>query len=228
MNVQRFGFDRVFRFPTSADDKPRDDGPLRQQIAAMEAEIDRLRTEHMAELTHARCDGFAAGLAQARSERETALLAATDAVQAGLEELVEQFALAEAMQRKDMASLAFTAAEVLAGHEVNRSPARAVDEALGRLLTQVARGTALAIRVHPDMAEDMEALLAARRAGERRRLDITIIADPAIAPGDGAIFWEEGGLLVDAASRRRAIMAELLPLLTSDPDNSGKTDEPGQ
>lgn len=216
MNVQRFGFDRVFRFPTSPDDKPRDDGPLHQRIASLEAELERARAEQLADLAQARRDGFSAGLTQARTDREAAILAATDAVQAALEEMEDRLAIAEGTMMQDMASLSFTAAEILAGHAVNREPARAVDEALTRLLGQIARGTVLGVRVHPDIAADMEERLAARRAMERRRLDITIISDPALVPGDGIIFWEEGGLTVDAASRRAAVTGELGPLLTAD------------
>lgn len=223
MNVQRFGFDRVFRFPAAPDEKPRDDGALAQRIASLEAELDRLGAAHPRDLAQARSDGFAAGLAQARMEREAAILAATDALQASLEMMEDRLAVAETAMMRDMAALSFTAAEVIAGHSVDRSPARAVDEALGRLLTQVSRGTALGIRVHPDIAEAVEGLVTERKATERRRLDITVLSDPALAPGDGTIFWEEGGLSVDAQSRRAAVMAELGPLLAV--ENPGVSEE---
>lgn len=215
MNVQRFGFDRVFRFPSTPEEKPREDGVLLQRVAALEMELDRLKVEHPGDLAQARRDGFAAGVAQARLERETAILAATDALQASFEMMEDRLAVAETVMMQDMATLSFTAAEVMAGYAVDRSPARAVDEALGRLLTQVSRGTALSIRVHPDIVEEIEALVTARKAQERRRLDITVIPDPALVPGDGIIFWEEGGLSIDARARRDAVVAELGPLLDS-------------
>jgi flagellar assembly protein FliH len=222
ISVQRFGFDRVFRFPTAPEDKPRDDGASRQHIAMLEAELDRVRVEQQAELAQARSDAFAAGLAQARLEREAAILAATDALHSFLEDMESRLAVAETAMMQDMAALAFSAAEVLAGHAVDRSPVRAVDEALGRLLPEVARGTVLGIRVHPDIAAEMEALLETRKAQERRRLDLTLITDASLAPGDAVIFWEEGGVAVEAAARREAVIAELGPLLTpKDPLISG-------
>ena len=79
----------------------------------------------------------------------------------------------------------------------------------GRVLTQVARGQELRVRVHPDLAERMEAVIAERQSRDRRRLSLTVIADDALAVGDALIAWEQGGLTLDAAARRAAILTEL-------------------
>ena len=222
IHVKPFGFDRVFRFPSAPEEAPPasvDEAIFQQRIASLEADIARLRAEHIEILARARSDAFAAGLAQARSERDAAVLAACDALHATLDDIDARIAQATEAVMKDAAKLAFTAAEVLAGHAVEQAPARAADEALGRVLDQVSRGTRIGIRVHPAIAEDMERLIAVRVSKERRKLSLTVIADEEMAESDALIFWEEGGLAVDAAHRRAAILAELGPLLGETKDN---------
>jgi flagellar assembly protein FliH len=77
------------------------------------------------------------------------------------------------------------------------------------VLTQVARGQELHIRVHPELVDATEALIAGRQSRDRRRLSLTVISDDTLAIGDALIAWEQGGLTLDAAARRSAILAEL-------------------
>jgi flagellar assembly protein FliH len=93
---------------------------------------------------------------------------------------------------------------------------RAIAEALDRVLRQVARGTQLSIRVNPALAAAVERMTEPR-GGERRRVSLTILPDDMLPEGDAAIFWEEGGLAVDAAARRDAVMAEMQALLQENP-----------
>ncbi|ARS28935.1 hypothetical protein KC8_16830 [Sphingomonas sp. KC8] len=212
IHVKPFGFDRVFRF-ASSEPAPANTIELTKQIAALQAENDRMVLEHIAALSLAREDGFAAGLDQARGERDTAMLAATDALHAAIDEIDARLAETADAMMKDAADVAFSAAEILAGHAIEQAPARSVDEALGRVLQQVGRGTQLRVKVHPSLATDMERLIAARVSKERRKLSITVVEDDVMTPGDALIHWDEGGLAVDAAGRRAAVMAELGPLL---------------
>lgn len=212
IHVKPFGFDRVFRF-ASSEPAPANTIELSKQIAALQAENDRMVSEHIAALSLAREDGFAAGLAQARGERDTAMLAATDALHAAIDEIDARLTVTADAMMKDAAEVAFAAAEVLAGHAIDHAPARSVDEALGRVLQQVGRGTQLRVKVHPSLVEDIEDMIATRASKERRKLTINVVEDDAMAPGDALIHWDEGGLGVDAAARRAAVMAELGPLL---------------
>ncbi|HKY82934.1 MAG TPA: flagellar assembly protein H [Sphingobium sp.] len=206
ISVQPFGFDRVFRRATDPEDPPRTNtDELQSQIAALQDRVRQLRQENEETLAAARAHAFAEGLAQAREEREEAILAAADALHMGVEDLDRDLS----SMMKEAAGLALLAAEILAGHALAREPGRAIDEALGRALTQVARGTPLHVRVHPDSLEDVERLVARRRAGERRALSITLVEDRDIAPHDAHISWGEGGLMVDAAARRAAVIREL-------------------
>lgn len=213
MSIEPFGFDRVFRF-TSAEAEEKDNGKAAyEELAALEARLERMREEHAAELVRARADGFEAGLEQARHERDTALLAATDALHAGLDDVVRRFDEVTGQVGREAASVALLAAEMLAGHAVALEPARAIDEALARALDQVARGTRITVRVHPSLRAHLEQVVAARQASERRELSILVIDDPAVAPSDARIGWVEGGLGVDAGARREAVLAELAGLL---------------
>lgn len=213
IHVKPFGFDRVFHMPGGKEPPPVDTDDLGDRAFELEARILAMEEDHRHELHRARADAFQAGLDQARHDREAALLAAADAIHAAIDDIDGRLAYTTEKFMKDAAQVAQAAAEMLAGHAIALAPLRAMDEALDRVLGQVARGTRLTIRVNPDQFEDMERLLADRQGQERRQLSITPLADPAMAPGDAVIFWEEGGLAVDAAARREAVLAELGPFL---------------
>lgn len=221
--IQPFGFERVFFHPTEApassshaeDEPPAEATPaeLREQVEDLEARIARMQTDHFAELARVRAEGFEAGLTQARSERGEALLAATDALHAALDAIGEHFDAVARTMVSEAAAVALQAAEMLAGHAIDIAPARAIDEALDRVLEQVARGTPLVVRAHPDMHNDLAALIEAHEAKAGRPLAISVIEDATVPVADARIEWYAGGLNVDAGARRAAVMAELASLL---------------
>lgn len=213
ISIQPFGFDRVFRFGGATEPAPAKNDELHAQIAALQERIEQMRQEQQTAVAVARAAGVTAGLAQARGERAEAMLAATDALHAALDDLDRQMADRAEQMAREAADVALCAAEILAGHALAEEPGRAIDEALGRVLKQVARGTDLHIRVHPESRVEVEQLVAVRRAAERRALSITIVEDAAIAPHDAHIGWAEGGLIVDADARRAAVMRELVGLI---------------
>lgn len=211
-HVKPFAFDRIFAVSAAASTELRVED-LQLQIGALEAELQRLRDDQDAMLALARADAFEAGLAQARGERETAYLAAVDALQASIETVEARFdGVAEQMQQ-DAAAVALSAAEVLAARAIEEAPAAAIDQAIGRVLRQVARGQELLVRVHPDLVAEVDRLIAVRQSGDRRRLNLHVEADDALAMGDAHIEWDHGGLILDAAARAEAIRAELDSLL---------------
>lgn len=205
-----FGFDRVF----SAQEASRtvehaDTLSLVIKVEALEDELAHLRASHNEELARARADGFQAGMDAARSDRDNALLAAMDALQAGVEGMAEERDDFRADTARDAAQLVLAVAQHLAGHPLLASPGQAVDDAIGRALAQVARGTELVVRVHPDLAADIEERVAARQANDRRRLNLHISPDASLASGDARIEWDEGGLTLDRAMREEAVLREL-------------------
>jgi flagellar assembly protein FliH len=221
ISIKPFGFDRVFHFGFAQEEEgpaPPPTEELHAQIIALQERIEQMRQDQEMAVLTARSEGLAEGLAQARGERAEAMLSATDALHAAFDDLGGQWAQATDRITREAAEVALCAAEMIAGHAIRQEPGRAIDEALGRALKQVARGTALLVRVHPDNLEDVERLVAGRRAGERRALSITIVQDAEIAPNDAHIGWAEGGLIVDAAARRAAVVRELGGLIAKDGD----------
>ncbi|MEE4452331.1 flagellar biosynthesis protein [Novosphingobium resinovorum] len=223
-SIQPFGFDRVFFHPIDmpADAPEAIDTPpvaevppevLRDRIEELETRIERMQADHRAELARARSDGFEAGATQARSERGEALLAATDALHAALDRMDAGYDTAVRAMAGEAGAVALHAAEMLAGHAIAAQPARAIDEALGRALDQVAHGTVLIVRTNPEMRDDLAVLVEAREASAGRPLAITVVEDAAVPEGDARIEWGSGGLNVDAGARRAAVMAELAGVL---------------
>ncbi|EZP48662.1 FliH/SctL family protein [Sphingomonas sp. RIT328] len=213
-HVEPFGFDRIFH---NADPGRAGSAPSAADMEALLARLDSMEGEQRAALARARSDAFQAGLDQARRQTDVALLAAVDAVHAGLDDLDARFAAVRAHHARAAADVALAAAEALAGHAIDRAPLRAVSEALDRALDQIARGTPLSVRIHPDQHEALAALLTERQRQDRRQLQLIALPDATVPPGDAVIAWDEGGLAIDAAARRAAVLAELEPALRGDP-----------
>lgn len=213
-NVERFAFDRIFSTPAS-EGATVPSGDMLLEISALRAELALLRSDVDAQLALARAQGFEAGLAQARAEREVALLSAVDALHAGIESLDERFEDVSRRVTGEAAEIALAAADMIAGRAIDAAPAEAIDAAIGRALGQVARGTELEIRVHPDLIEAIEARIADRQSRDRRKLNLNVVGDVTVAIGDALIGWEQGGLALDATARRQAVLDELETLLPS-------------
>ena len=209
-SAKPFGFDRIFTAREVNRTVEHDDTiSLVIKIESLEDELSHLRKMQNEELARARADAFQAGLDAARSDRETALLAAMDALHSEVEGMVEDRAGFRADTAREAAELVLAVAQHLAGHPLLASPAQAIDDAIGRALAQVARGTELVVRVHPDMAEQIEERIADRQANDRRRLNLHVTRDASLAAGDARIEWDEGGLTLDRSMREAAVLREL-------------------
>jgi len=211
-NVERFAFDRIFATPGS-EGAPVASGDTLLEITALRAELALLKSDVDAQIAIARAEGFEAGIAQARAERDVALLSAVDALHAGIEALDERFEEVSTRVTGEAAEIALAAADMIAGRAIDIAPAEAIDAAIGRALSQVARGTELEIRVNPDLIETIEARVADRQSKDRRKLNLTVVGDVTVAVGDARIGWEKGGLSLDAGARRQAVIEELETLL---------------
>lgn len=205
-----FDFGRIFSAGVDAGVPPAD---LSLEVAALRAELALLKAEQETACTIARAEGFEAGLAQARAEREVALLSAVDALQASIETIDTRFDETEKRLTADATEVAIAAADLLAARALETAPGAAVDGAIGRVLRQVARGTEIQVRVHPDLLEDMEARIAARQSMDRRRLNLIVVPDEKLALGDARLNWDQGALVLDAEARRAEVLAELDSLL---------------
>lgn len=214
--AQRFAFDRVFSAPL-AEGTARSPIELELEIQSLKDQIRDLEQAAESARIAARAEGFEAGLAQARAERDTALLSAVDALQGSIETIEAQFGETQARLTGEATEVALAAAELLAARALERMPEAAIDDAIGRVLAQVARGTELQVRVNPDMIDAVEARIAERQSLDRRRMRITVVGDVTLPRGDAVIGWEQGSLALDGDARKAAIMAELETLLPSAP-----------
>ena len=203
--VQPFSFSPL---PPAAGGLRRTDA-LVLEVEALELEVRRLKSELQSEHARGRAEGEAAALASFRAERESALLAAADALHACLEDLDGRWQELEHELAGSATELALEAADLLAGHALDRSPAEPVGQAIARALHQVRRGQPIEVRVHPDLATAVEQMVSARQAADRRRLFLTVVPDPALPQGDARLSWELGALAVDGAARREALRREL-------------------
>lgn len=207
MHVRPFAFDRVFAVTPPGATKDAD--ALRLEVEHLELELLRVKRDMEAQVALARAEAFQAAVEQVRAEREQALLAATDALQAELERLDTRFHELELQVARQGGEVALAAADHLAARALEQAPGAAIDAAIGRALRQVRRGQPITVRVHPDFLDDIEALVADRQTRDRRRLGLTVIADASLAPGDARLEWENGGLVLDAEARREAVAREL-------------------
>lgn len=211
-HIRPFGFDQVFPRPQTAADTLDDLDPW-LRIEALRAELAILRQESEERRATARAEGFAEGQAVAREEQGAALLAATDSLHGAVENVEAQLDAIVARTVRDAADVARAAAEMLAGRALDLAPTAAIDEAIGRALRQVARGQEIQVAVHPDLVSRIEEIISARQAGDRRRLALSVLGDPAIAWADAHIHWDQGGIVLDAALRAEAIATALHGIL---------------
>lgn len=209
MQIKPFHYGRAFPHQrgggvagASADD-------LLAQVTGLRAELDAQRHTAEAGLIEAQREGFDKGLVQGREEAGAALLAAVDALHAGLEELGGRLSDHVRGITREAAETALAAADLLAGHAALAAPERTVEETLRRVVADLARGTTIVIHVHPSMLEALNRCLTTLANRDRRKLAVTLLPDETIPPGDGRVDWGGGGVVLDGAMRRAHVLGEL-------------------
>lgn len=210
-SVERFAFDRVFSNMEPSATWSAADQYL--EIASLRAELQAVHAAQAEAEQQARAAGYAAGIGDARIERDAALLSAVDAVHGAIEALDDQLASMTRKLTAEAAEMALAAGELIAARTIEQAPTSAIDDAIARALDQVARGTELRIRVHTNLLPAMELRIAQRRDGERRMLKLMLNGDDSLAPGDAVIDWDQGGIRLDVDTRRAAIATEMAGLI---------------
>lgn len=173
---------------------------------------ERQRGERAAALAAARAEAREEALAELRGERDSQLLAAIERWARLFEEVDGRIDAIEANCARAAGELALDAADYLAAMAIERTPAEAIGGAVDRALAQVRRGVPLRVRVHPDLAGEVERIVAERQAADRRRLHFAVVADAQIVPGDCRIEWDAGALALDRSARREMVERELAAL----------------
>ncbi len=207
--IRPFGFGQDFSAPEAGFA-----AQARAANAVAEA-ADRVLAEQDAMLAVARADGFEAGLAQARHERENRV---ADTLAQMARALNQGFASADNAQAELMraaADMALATAEVLAGRAIAAAPLAPLSAALPELFAQHSDAPVMTIRVAPAMVDDCRMLAedmadAAAFAGRLR-----IESDATLAPGDAIVAWRKGGWRAVAAERRAAIESAIEDMLAA-------------
>ena len=191
------------------------DHQLRKLVGDLQAELERSRTELRTLTDFARDEGVRLGLEQARSELQASLLSATDCVNDALDNFATELTGRFERVVRDSAGLAFAVGEHLAAQALDHSPLSAIEGALGAVLSEMHKLTDLEIEVHPTLVGPLEQALRGSPMVSRK-LNLAIHPDERLEPGDAQISWGEGGLKVDAASRRAALLEALGVVLPDD------------
>ena len=212
LHIRPFGFDQIFATAYGEVDPTRDLDPW-LRIEALRAELAIARQDGEERLAAARGEGFMEGQRQAREEQGAALLAATDAIHGAVENVEAALDSIAEQTVRDAAEVACAAAEMLAARALEAAPAAAIGEAIGRALRQIARGQEIQVAIHPGLVDAVEEIIAVRQAGDRRRLLLSAVADPAVAWGDAHIHWDQGGIVLDASVRAEAVAVALAGVL---------------
>lgn len=174
------------------------------------------RREGGADVTHAkieaacltaRAEGYAEALETLRTERDTALVEASDRLTGRLAAIEDRLQGVEAQLAAEAARLALAIGSHLAATALPEDKAGAIGAAILRLVRDLRRGTALEVRLHPDDVELVEAKIAA--TSERRRPRLEFVADATMERGDARVEWDEGAMVMDAAERARRVAEEL-------------------
>lgn len=206
-HVKPFRFNTEFAATPFPEDGPITEGSL--AMAALRAEMEALRADHAIMLAKVRAEAELEGLARARSERDQAVLEASMMLHAQWEAFEETRDAIIEQLRSEACTLARAIGETLAARALEEAPAEAIDAAIGRMLSQIARGQEVLINVHPDLVSEIEARIANRQTYDRRKLNLVVQADDTLPPGDAHLRWNGGGLMLDAEERAQAIRAEL-------------------
>lgn len=205
--IKPFCFDTEFSVVPQFEDGPITEGAL--AITAMRAQIEAMRADHSIALTQARDDAFREGLNHARAEREQALLDTIATIHDRWEDFADLRDTMAEQLRTEACALARAIGEALAGRALGDDPTEAIDQAIRRVLAQIARGQEVQVNVHPDLVAEVETRIAHHQSQDRRRLYLVVQADTSLALGDAHLRWDSGGLRLDAQARAAAIADEL-------------------
>lgn len=98
------------------------------------------------------------------------------------------------------AHLAFAFARKLAGSLLKDHLTTPLEDAFRALMADLTSDDNIVIAVHPSLSAAFDNVLGRLLAGHRAGLKLTIVPDASLAPGDGRIDWDGGGLVRDAAA----------------------------
>ena len=209
--VRRFEFERRFDLEGLAAAQQAE---LLEREQAGRDEQERLNAEHEALKSIARSEGFEAGIACARKERESEALRLGSKFMETLELSLANAADFHREVTLDAIELALSIAEGLAGELIKAAPLASAETTIKKALAEEFERPRLLVKV---AAEDLEALRdfikskAELIAYEGR---IVVQSDPLLAVGDCIVEWSDGGIRSIMTERRDRVIGQLQDLLS--------------
>ncbi len=97
----------------------------------------------------------------------------------------------------DSITLAVSVARKLAGGLIDRQPAAEIELLITECLSTIGSVSHLVIRCHPELADAVRDLAAARMQTSGFAGRLVVMGDPEIVPGDARIEWADGGIVRD-------------------------------
>lgn len=207
--IRPFRFDRDFTGTLSSGFGTTE---LRQELEQLKARLATREADLDVRLAAAREDGFAAGLAHAREDRQMALLAALDALQAAVETADAELSALRAGMLDGAADLALAAAEQLAAVSLAADPTAAIRAAVEKAAGEAGLDARLSIQLNPG---DAVVVAASASRWTLRTVALEVVPDPAIEPGDARISWGTSAMLLDQADRRTRVEAAIADALAA-------------
>jgi flagellar assembly protein FliH len=219
--LQKFMFDRVFDLPPMQIPAP---GVAESMAPAVEdaPETPPPPTYSEEDLAAAREEAYAqgreAGIKEMSESVELETRNALVAVENALRELMWSQAAIETRSAEDAVRVALTAVRRLFPALANRDPLAEIEGLVGRAMALVQGETVLNIYVNDRLVEPISERIRpmAAAAGFQGRIKMHPLAS--LAPGDGRVEWEGGGIGRDAAAMEKAVeetIGRALPALAT-------------
>ncbi len=197
----RFAFDNDFSGDSSGHDR------IVMTRAAWEAERAMLESE-------AYTRGVAAGAGQEAASTAGLLAAALEETCRQIADQTGWLAEQQRLANADAVRIAHALARKLACRIEAEDPFGGIEDAFGALLIDLAQERKVAVALAPSLVAMAEERLARLCRARLAGLDLTILPDPALAPGACRIEWSGGGLIRDPAAIAAALddlVARTLP-----------------
>ena len=199
---------RKFTFDQSFGNESRAANAIAEAAARIEAEREAIQAV-------ARAEGFEAGLAQARGERDAAIRTALTAIAGDLGHGIAQVDALRAQLAGQAVELALALAEAIAGKALAQTGLAGIEAVVADVLAEQIEAPRLTIRVGAALLDDVRERVQAEASAMHFEGRLIFQPEPGFGPGDCAIEWANGGVRHVAAERRAAIEAQVRDFLST-------------
>lgn len=189
--IKKFTFDTEFR---GRRDVVSEEAQARVRVSMTHEEIDEMCAK-------ARAEGLNDGQTRAAEKTAAAIEKCAQAVHKAISKCEHDIEIA----RERATKIALSIARKLAGAALSACPEAEIEQALRTAITQAVGEPRLILRTSRDVAGILTPRMEDLAKNEGFLAGISVIADPAIAPGDCRIEWQDGGLERNQSAIEHAI-----------------------